>query len=217
MEKQHLRVMVASEYPQARDLLREIAEGDEGAIFVGQAPDSTRALTLARNLRPDVAIIDSNLPYSVGLDTVRLSRMGGLDTAQTIFEMTPGIRVILVTNLDTPVLTEHSLSMDAMSFFYRERAGGHAALKFEELYEDMRLSESPVFASVEVKPWPVTEQKSDEATRGALHFGTVSLGSGLFLIGTIWLAPYGALLVLAGIGALAFGTVRKISSRLWPK
>ncbi len=216
MEKQNLRVIVASEYPQARDFLKEVVE-KEGTFLVGQAQDVTRAVTLAKNLRPDVAIIDCNLPYSVGLDTVRLSRMGGLDTAQIISETIPSTRVIIITNLDAQVLREHRLSMDAMAFFSRERIGGNITLKLEELCQELMLPKVLVFANVEVEPWPAPSQKGDRIAGGAMFFGTAGILGGGFLIGTLILAPVGVVLALAGVVTVFFGLIRKLTARLWRK
>ncbi len=215
MEQHNLRVIVASEYPQARELLKGMVEKEEGTFFVGQAPDGTRAVTLAKNLRPDVAIIDSSLPYYVGMDSVRLSRMGGLDTAQTIYETVPNTCVIVITNLDAQVLTENNLSLNTVSALVREKIGGNTALKLQEICHEAELPEAPVFANIEVQPWVDTEQESDRVTEGAIFFGIAFIISGGFLIGTLILAPVGIVLVVAGVLALAFGAIRKSTSRLW--
>ncbi len=77
MKQQSIRVMRASEYPEMRTFLREIVEAEDRAVIVGQAENATRALTLAKNLRPDVAIIDSYLPINMVMD---LSVYGRLAT-----------------------------------------------------------------------------------------------------------------------------------------
>lgn len=73
----------------------------------------------------------------------------------------------------------------------------------------------PVFANVEVEPWPAPQPKGDEVSEEAIFFGTASILGGGYLIGTLWLAPYGVLLVLAGVVTLGFGLLRRITARLW--
>lgn len=211
MEKRNLRVMVASEYPQARDYLKGIVQKEEDTFFVGQAPDGTRAITLARNLKPDVAIIDSNLPHSVGLDAVRLSRMGGLDTAQTIYDTLPNTCVIVITNLNIKTLAEHSPGLNNGHSLVRERIGETTAFKLKDLCQEALLPGSPVFASVDTEPLGVLEKS--EMTEKAIFLGASSTAAGLFLIATLWLSPFGILLVLAGISALTFGLAKKIFAR----
>ncbi len=53
--------MLASAYPEVRYFLREVVEEEGRALIVGQAENATKALALARNLRPDVAITDCHL------------------------------------------------------------------------------------------------------------------------------------------------------------
>lgn len=212
-----MRVVLASERPQVQNLLTDVVEEEPGTIVVGQAENATRALVLTRNLRPDVAIIDFNLPYSVGLDTVALSRVSGLDTAQTISEIMPNTRVLIITNLATQAVLRHGLSTDAVAFFSREREGSNIAFKLAELRHEAMLPNALIFANVEVKPWPTPGQKGDEITGKTIFFGIVSILGGGYLIGTLILAPVGALLVLGGVVALCAGVVKKLTTRLWRK
>ena len=136
-----MRVLLASERPQVQNLLVDVVEEEPGAVVVGQAENAIKTLVLVENLRPDIAIIDSNLPYSVGMDRLALSRMSGLDIGQMICQKLPGTRVVIVNNLDTQVLSEVSLSRNSQAFFSRERRGGNTAFKLEELWHEETLSE----------------------------------------------------------------------------
>src|SRR3989304_4521002 len=106
MEKRSLRVIVASERPEMRYFLRGIVEQEGQTVIVGQAENGIKALALARNLRPDVVVVDCYLPHA-----------GGLDTAQKISEEIPNTKVILLRNLDKEVLAESSLGSDDVAFF----------------------------------------------------------------------------------------------------
>ncbi|MBI2288661.1 MAG: hypothetical protein HYU83_06790 [Chloroflexi bacterium] len=210
-----MRVVLASERTQVQNLLIDVVEEEPGAVVVGQAENATKVLALVKNLRPDIAIIDSNLPYSVGMDRVALSRMSGLDIAQTICQTLPSTRVIIINNLDTQLSPEAGLGRDSQAFFSRERIAGNTAFKLQELYREVAISETPVFANVEVEAWPARKQENKQATNDAIVVGTVSIAGGLYLIGTLWLAPYGALLLLFGVVRLVFGLLRKLTVRLW--
>src|SRR3972149_10392849 len=139
-----MRVILASERPQMQHLLMDLIEEEPGAVVVGQAENAIKALVQVENLRPDVAIIDSNLPYSVGLDKLALSRMSGLDIGQMICQKLPGTRVVIINNLDTQVLPEVSLGRDGQAFFSREKIGGSTSFKLQELYREVTIPEAPV-------------------------------------------------------------------------
>ena len=100
MKRQNVRVLLASENPGTRSILRRIVETEDKTVIIGEAENGSRALNLARSLRPDVMLIDSSLPSVVGLDNIPLSRVGGLDVAQSISEEIPNMRVILLNSLN---------------------------------------------------------------------------------------------------------------------
>ena len=119
----------------------------------------TKALILARNLRPDIAIIDCYLPYVIGLDALPPSRIGGLDTAQTISQGIPNTRVILLNNLDTEVLPEHILGSGVMAFFSRKTNGSNTPFTLQELCQEVEPLSSLVFANVNVQTRTTLRQK----------------------------------------------------------
>ena len=59
MKGENVRVLVASEHAGTRSFLRHIVETENRTVIVAEAENGARALNLARNLRPDVALIDS--------------------------------------------------------------------------------------------------------------------------------------------------------------
>ena len=195
MQRQNVRVILASEYPEVRHFLREVVEEETGAVFLGQAENATKALTLARRLRPDVAIIDCYLPHDIGLDTVSLSRIGGLDTAQTISEEIPNIRVILLNNLDTVILPDRSLNQDVAAIFSMERMATNIPFTLQDLCHEVVPSNALVFANVETKQGATIRQD--------VLFGGLGILGGLMLM-----------VALAFAGAFAFIALERASLML---
>ncbi len=217
MRRQNVRVILASEYPEVRDFLRDVLEEEGGSVIVGQAENATRALTLARKLRPDVTIVDCYLPYTVGLDTVPLSRIAGLDTAQTISEEIPNTRVILLPNLNKEALTEHGLDADTTAFFSRDIKGVNIAFKLQELFHDVVPPEALVFADIEVKPRVTATQKNADIVGKALFFGGLGIAAGWLLIITMMFAQAGVVLAIAGVVTVLLGLAGKLAMRLSPR
>lgn len=217
MQRQNVRVLLASEYPQVRHFLREIVEEKDGAVIVGQAENATTTLTLARNLRPNVAIIDCYLPYVVGLDAIPLSRIGGLETAQTISQEIPNTRVVLVTNLDTGDLSEHSWGPDIATSLCRESKGACIPFTLHELHQEAVPLGTLVFANVEVKKQYALRQKVSNISDKAILFGSLGILGGLSLMLTIILAGAGVFLALAGATAVFLGLMGKLITLRWPK
>jgi DNA-binding NarL/FixJ family response regulator len=66
-------VLVADDHRQFREALVALLELD-GFEVVGQAADGADAVALAKQLRPDVVVIDLKMPVLNGLDAARLVR-----------------------------------------------------------------------------------------------------------------------------------------------
>ena len=69
-----IRIVVADDHPIFRDGLRKLLETDPDLRVVGEAGDGVEAVTLARQLRPDILLLDFAMPRASGLDALRLLR-----------------------------------------------------------------------------------------------------------------------------------------------
>jgi CheY-like chemotaxis protein len=67
-----LRVLMVDDHPLVRQGLRGILESYTNIRIVGEAADGLEAVKLAGNLRPDVVIMDVNLPKLDGIEATRL-------------------------------------------------------------------------------------------------------------------------------------------------
>lgn len=66
-------VLIVDDQPEFRQRVRELLEAD-GFIVVGEAGDARDALTSARQLQPDVVLLDVRLPDGSGVDVARSMR-----------------------------------------------------------------------------------------------------------------------------------------------
>ncbi len=233
MPERNLRVMLASEYPEVRDLLSELAGRERGAVVVGQAENGIKATALARSLRPDVAMLDCRLPHIVGLDAVPLSRMGGLDAALTISQDVPATRVIVVGNLDAEVYGEQGLTPTLEVCLSREAAGATVPFMLQEVLPETLRPSAVVFANVETfasaeafadaeafdnveaREQKSVRQRVAENSDAGILFGGLAIFGGLLLIGTMVLAIPGAIVALAGAGVVSLGIAGRIAAALW--
>jgi two-component system LytT family response regulator len=69
-----LRVVLADDERPARAFLLDILRGYEDIRVVGEAADGAEAVRLIEELRPDLALLDLQMPGVGGLDVVRLLR-----------------------------------------------------------------------------------------------------------------------------------------------
>lgn len=61
-------VLVIDDDPAVRQMVQDVLDGDERVNVVGAAPDAVAGLELAGQLRPEVVILDHQMPVLSGLD-----------------------------------------------------------------------------------------------------------------------------------------------------
>ena len=69
--KKTIRLLLAEDHPVYRDGLRQIIRTDAALSILQETGNGAEALRMARELRPDIAILDIDLPGLNGLDIAR--------------------------------------------------------------------------------------------------------------------------------------------------
>jgi DNA-binding NarL/FixJ family response regulator len=94
-----VRVLVADDDADIREALFEML-GEQGFTMVGAAEDGVQAVSLAKDLEPDVILMDLRMP---GLD--------GIEATREITSRQPQVKVVMLSAYDDPALsssaTEH--------------------------------------------------------------------------------------------------------------
>lgn len=85
--KNKKRILIADDHPIFRSGLRQVIESNLAYDVVGAADDGVAALELVRDLKPDVAVLDVNMPGMTGFEAASAIREEGLDTQVVILTM----------------------------------------------------------------------------------------------------------------------------------
>jgi DNA-binding NarL/FixJ family response regulator len=76
-----ISVLIVDDHPLFRDGLQKALELEDDIVVLGQSKDGEEALKAARTLRPDVVLLDINLPSINGLQVARQLKLERADVA----------------------------------------------------------------------------------------------------------------------------------------
>jgi two-component system, NarL family, nitrate/nitrite response regulator NarL len=88
-KSQPVRIVIADDHPIFRDGLRRLLEAEPDLKVIGEACDGAEAVKLARQLKPDIMLLDLAMPRHPGLEALRDMATGQAGSG--------AVRVILLT------------------------------------------------------------------------------------------------------------------------
>ncbi len=107
-EDDHIRVLLADDHTMFRQGLKEMLTTDEDVEVVAEADNGREAIALARELRPDVVILDVEMPV-----------MGAAEAMDAMLKLSPTPRILIVTMFDNPRLVRELLGRGASGYLVK--------------------------------------------------------------------------------------------------
>ncbi|MFI6481761.1 response regulator [Nonomuraea sp. NPDC050663] len=117
-----VRVLIADDHPVVRDGIRAMLETQDDLEVVGEAVDGAEAVRLAGTLRPDVTLMDLQLP-----------ELDGAGAIGRIRENDPGARVIVLTTYDTDSDISRAIDAGAIGYLLKDT-------RREQLFDAIRAA-----------------------------------------------------------------------------
>ena len=106
-----ISIVIADDHPVFRQGLRQIIEMEPGLKVVGEARDGAAALNLIQELKPDVAVLDINMPNMKGFDVAREIGQQGLKAG-----------IIFLTMYDDERMFNEALNVGALGYLLKDSA-----------------------------------------------------------------------------------------------
>jgi len=109
MPAEPMRVLVCDDHALFRAGIRAILEGQPGITVVGEAANGREAVQLARALRPDVVLMDMEMP-----------ELNGLEATRQLGEARPEAKVLILTMYAEDDLVVRCLEAGAAGYVMKD-------------------------------------------------------------------------------------------------
>jgi signal transduction histidine kinase len=117
-----LRVVVADDTPDIRQLLRFALERQGGFRVVGEAANGVEAVELARVSQPDAVLLDLAMP-----------KMDGLEAIPAILQECPGTKIVVLSGFESSVMANEALDRGAHAYLPKGTMPAGIASKVREV------------------------------------------------------------------------------------
>ena len=103
-----IRILVVDDHPTLRDGIAAIVELQDDMVLIGEASNGLEAIEAFRNLRPDVTLMDLQMPV-----------LGGIDAIVAIRREAPSARILVLTTYDGDVQAARAMKAGAAGYLLK--------------------------------------------------------------------------------------------------
>jgi DNA-binding NarL/FixJ family response regulator len=132
-----IRILVVDDHPIVRQGLKTLLEGHAGWEVIGEASDGAEALEKAKDLTPDVMVLDVTMP-----------RMNGLEACRLLRRQSPALEILFVTQHDSPQMMREALEAGARGYVVKSNAARDLLAAVEA------VSQHRVFTALNERSYP---------------------------------------------------------------
>lgn len=118
-----IKIIIADDHPIFRNGLRRIIETEDKILIIGEADNGTKALEKIRELKPDIAVLDIDMPKMTGLEVLR--ELKGSD-----------IKIIFLTMYAEEDIFDEAMNLGIKGFVLKDSAVNDIIECIFSVYED---------------------------------------------------------------------------------
>ncbi|HEX3487961.1 MAG TPA: response regulator transcription factor [Streptosporangiaceae bacterium] len=166
-----IRVLVAEDMRILRDTLVSVLNLEDDMKVVAQVADGTGVMPAALAERPDLAVLDIDMP---GLD--------GLSAAAELHERMPGCRVVILTVLGRPGQLRQALAAHVSGFLVKDAPADQLIDVLRRVAGGERVIDPKLaLATLEMAESPLSPREADVLRRCAAGAEPAEIAAEMFL------------------------------------
>jgi DNA-binding NarL/FixJ family response regulator len=148
---EEILVMIVDDHPLFLQGLRRVLEAEDGIRVIGAATDGEEALELARQLMPDVVLMDVNLPS-----------MNGMQVTRQLKADLPNVAVIVLTAYHDENQVLYAVRVGASAYYPKDVTPAALVDAIRQVSQGYYVIEENVLSKPELAEW-ITERFEDFA------------------------------------------------------
>jgi DNA-binding NarL/FixJ family response regulator len=137
-----ISIMLVDDHPLFRQGLRRVLEAEEDLEVIMEVSDGEEALRLAKQLTPDVVLMDINLP-----------RMNGLQVTRELKQAAPEVTIIMLTAYHDDEQIFHSVRAGAAAYFPKDVTPRRLVEAIRQVSKGNYVVDDEVLNKPEVATW----------------------------------------------------------------
>ena len=106
-----LRTLVVDDHEGLRKLLRSMLEARTECVVVGEATDGLQAIEQAKELQPDLILLDLSLP-----------KLNGLEAGRRILKLCPHSKIVFLSQDSSRDVVQGALGLGAAGYLLKSDA-----------------------------------------------------------------------------------------------
>jgi DNA-binding NarL/FixJ family response regulator len=104
-----IKILTVDDHPLLRQGITAVIHGEKDMLVVGEAANGREAIEMFRSLRPDVALMDLQMPD-----------LNGIDAILTIRQEHPQARIIVLTTYEGDALARRALKAGVVGYILKD-------------------------------------------------------------------------------------------------
>ena len=123
-----IRVLVVEDFAPFRQLICKMLANRPHLQVIGEVSDGLEAVQKALELKPDLILLDIGLPS-----------LGGIEAARQIRKLSPGSKIIFLSQESSPDVVQEAVSLDTCGYVLKAKAGSDLFAAVDAVLDGVRF------------------------------------------------------------------------------